>query len=127
MKVGSILLFIGIVALPTYFVLFYGTFRGAGEDAERYLETFGDSKRRNLVTMVLVITAFVVPNPVVAVAIMTIAIAWTFKESFLQHKKMRELSFNTDFERRLMWVSFVSPIAILCLFGSKLWFQAHAA
>ena len=127
MKLGSILLIIGIVALPTYFVLFYKTFRNAGKDAERYVEVFGDTKWRNLATMALIIGAFLMPNPVFGILLMTAAMGWTFKETLAQHRRMRELGFNPRFERRLAWVSVISPVAILSLFGSKLWFQAYFA
>ena len=127
MRLGSILLVVGVVALLLYFVLFYRTFRSAGNDAERYLEVFGSSKRRNLVAMFLIIAAFLIPIPSVAILLMALGIGWTAKETVVQHSRMRELGFGVRFERRLAWTSVISPLAILCLFGSKLWFQANVA
>lgn len=123
MKLGSVLLLAGLILLPAYFVLFYRTFKKNGVDAKRYVEVFGRSKWRNFIPFVLVIAAFVVSTELLAIAFMGAALIWLIHETLGQNRRMKELAFGDGFRRQLAWTSVLSPIALVCLLVSKLWFQ----
>lgn len=123
MKPGSVLLVVGLMLLPVYFVLFYLTFKRYADDGRRYVEEFGKSKWRNMITLALVVPAFVISTKVVAVSFMATAIIWIGYETALQHRRMQKLGFGNGFRARLARISILSPIALICLFASKLWFQ----
>ena len=101
MKLGSILLFAGIIALVAYFVLFSWVFRNAGPDGHRYVDVFKNTRRRNIIPVVLVIAAFVVSTPQIAITLLLIAVLWIGGETFLQYKKMLDLACGRTFIRRL--------------------------
>jgi flagellar biosynthesis component FlhA len=123
MQLGSVLLLAGLILLPAYFILFYRTFKKNGVDAERYVEVFGKSKWRNLIAVLLVIAAFVVSTESLAIAFMGAALIWLTYETLRQNRRMKELDFGDGFRRQLARTSVLSPIALICLLGSKLWFQ----
>lgn len=126
MSLVLILAIAGATSLVIYFVLFAATIRNAGADAKRYLDEFGDSKRRNLISMLFIAAAFIVPIPVAAIAVMGIGLGMVAKDAIAQHAHMRNTGFNPRFERRLARVSFISPFAIICLFAAKLLAQSNA-
>ena len=117
------LLLAGLILLPAYFILFYRTFKKNGVDAERYVEVFGKSKWRNFMPFLLVIAAFVVSAESLAIASMGAALIWLTYETLRQNRRMKELGFGDGFRRQLAWTSVLSPSALVCLLGSKLWFQ----
>ncbi len=123
MKTGSVLLLVGLILLPTYFVLFYSTFKKYEYDGKRYVEEFGKDRWRNIIAAGLVVAAFVVPNRIIAVGLIIAAAAWAVYETALQHGRMKELGFSEEFRHRLGRVSGLPPVAILCIFVSKLWYR----
>ena len=123
MKLGSALLLTGLILLPTYFYLFYSTFKTYADDGKRYVEEFGKDKWRNMIAAALVVAAFVISSPVIAAAFIVTAFIWLVYGTLSQHRRMKELGFGDGFRQRLARISVLSPVALLCLFGSKAWFD----
>lgn len=69
MRLGTVLLLIGVVTLVVYFWLFYRVFQNAGEEAKRFLETFGNLRNPSWIGAVIIIGAFLVPNPIATIVL----------------------------------------------------------
>jgi hypothetical protein len=121
---GSLLIVIGFVLLVAYLIVFWLTMRSAGEEAVRYSDLFAGSRKSNLLGAMLVVAALLVPGLIAPVVLAIAAFAWMAVATARQHAQMRRENFSRTFERRLLRISFLSPIAIACVLGGTLWLKA---
>jgi uncharacterized membrane protein YidH (DUF202 family) len=126
MTVGSWLLLIGGLALALYFLFFYRTFATMDPaEAKRFTSTANPTA--NLIGVVLVVGMFIAPTFALTFVLAGIAFAWIARATWVQHSKMREMAFDSALERRLLRITFLAPVAIICLLASKLWFRANGS
>jgi hypothetical protein len=128
MRLGTILLMLGVAGIVTYAWLFVGTMQRAGlGEVKRYSVVFAARKKTNLLVAILVVGAFLIPVAWLAAGLLIAILGWSTYTTVGQRRRMYELNFNQSFTERLFRVSFLSPLAICCLLASKWWFAAYVA
>ena len=127
MTVGSTLSFVGFVIAVLYLAAFFRAFARIGRtEANRFVSSFPMPKT-SLVGAALIAAVLVVPNAAIATGLAVLGLVWLAYETRVLHRKMRELGFDTAFERQLFRISFLPPLAIACLLAGKFWFTSDGA
>ena len=111
----------GFGLLIVYFVLFWRMAKLYQEETKQYIEVFGSQRFAFPFGMILIFSAFILPGVIMPIAAMTLGLAWTGYETYRHHKIMRDLGFNQLYEKRLLRISVLPPIALICLLGGFLW------
>jgi hypothetical protein len=116
----------GVLIGAVYFVLFFLTFAKLGRaEADRLVSAFAG--KTYFAEAALLAAVLLVPTAVVAIILAVIGFAWLGRETWLQHRRMRELAFDATFERRMFRISFLVPLAIACLLAGKFWPNSYGA
>ena len=113
--------YVGISLLIVYFAIFYWVFKTAGtETSEKYKRTFSGQVKFNILTGLLLLAAFWVSDLLLAACLFLAAIVGVIWATMHQHKRMKLVGFNSAFSSRLLRTSFLSIVAISCIFAGKI-------
>ena len=114
----DILIYIALPVLFIYFLLFNKTIKMLEpHERTRYVKEAG-SKVGILSTVILFGALVYFDDFKVILIVSALIIASTFIGTIFHHKKLKELNFDSAFEKRLLKVSFLSGVGILLILGS---------